>query len=196
MGPSSSISKRSALNSTQTSSTPRLLSRSAPHRCVRTTICCVVAASKRYGPALKPEGPRRSPLQRTKSERRSWSTLHWITHRNSWHPRRTNRCRQKLVPRSGQTCSRCFNKKLEEIEARPRPRCRARVPDEVNCLVRIGAERPGFHHVHIFCQVPSKRIRTTRVARLGRSPPNAGGFAWQILQELRATPKPGAARER
>jgi hypothetical protein len=47
MGPSSSISKRSALNSRQRSSTPRLRSRSAPHRCVRATICCVVAASKR-----------------------------------------------------------------------------------------------------------------------------------------------------
>jgi hypothetical protein len=31
----------------QRSSTPRLLLRSAPHRCVRTTMCCVGAASKR-----------------------------------------------------------------------------------------------------------------------------------------------------
>jgi hypothetical protein len=34
----------------------------------------------------------------------------------------------------------------KEIDS-PRPLCRARVPDEVNSLVRIGAERPRFHHV-------------------------------------------------
>src|SRR5262245_58371300 len=34
----------------------------------------------------------------------------------------------------------------QEID-RPRPLCRARVPDEVNSLVRIGTERPRFHHV-------------------------------------------------
>src|SRR6516164_1180584 len=34
----------------------------------------------------------------------------------------------------------------QEID-RPRPLCRARVLDEVNSLVRIGAERPRIHHV-------------------------------------------------
>src|SRR5207247_8551040 len=34
----------------------------------------------------------------------------------------------------------------KEIDS-PRPFCRVRVPDEVNSLVRIGAERPRFHHV-------------------------------------------------
>src|ERR1700745_3415905 len=34
----------------------------------------------------------------------------------------------------------------KEIDS-PRPLCRARIPDEVNSLARIGAERSRFHHV-------------------------------------------------
>src|SRR5262245_37627603 len=33
----------------------------------------------------------------------------------------------------------------KEIDS-PRPLCRTRIPDEVNSLVRIGAEHPRFHH--------------------------------------------------
>jgi hypothetical protein len=60
--------------------------------------------------ASKLERPKRPPLHRARSERQSWSTLRRVTRRNSWRLKRTSRCRRKLVPRSGRTCSKCFSR--------------------------------------------------------------------------------------
>ena len=42
--------------------------------------------------------------------RPSWSTRRRITRRNSWRLKHTSRCRRRLVPRSGRTCSKCFGR--------------------------------------------------------------------------------------